>query len=75
MAGLSKRTPPRVSQACRGTKTIHELNGDLPERAGHGELGSCGVLGGFGGNTKFELVGEPLETILGVEVPDYLAEL
>jgi hypothetical protein len=27
---------------------MRELYGALPERAGHGELGSCGVLGGFG---------------------------
>ena len=74
MAGLSKRTPPRASQACRGTKTVYELDGDSPERAGHGRSSFHGAADGIGGNLELELVGEPLGAILDVEVLDYHTE-
>ena len=51
------------------------MNGDVPERAGHGRASFYGAAVGIGGNAKLELVGELLGAILDVGVRDEVTKL
>jgi hypothetical protein len=53
MAELSKQVPQWASQACRVMKTILDLDGVLPERAGHGRVVLGDAADRIGGNWWF----------------------